>query len=738
MAKKKKKRRRRSGKSVSPQLKERTYQAGLSYFREGEYEQAIHAWSGILKNSGPKLAMQLAEAHFRSALAKYESDDIKAVISELHSALKYSDHSHPVYLFHTGLAYHRMGKLPQAISYYTQAVHYAPEVERYIYHLGLAHLQNGEYQKSIGIFESIHSSCGRIGEALACISQGDHKRALAVLDAAHELNSNEISLLRGLIYLTQEDHKEAKRLLKMAAGNGTENGASDYYLGIAHIRTDTILSAINAWEEASRKGLDIGFMKDDMANIYRQLAAKYFDREDLDKAVKIWEKLSKVEPGDEGSRSNLVHAYFLRGNDYAKAEKITYAIRYWEKAWELDSENVDIAHNLALAHEKRNELETAAEYWKEAATGWKRQRSASSNREILKARMYTVHTHLADIALNMDNMGRAIAEYRQALRYSPEEVETIVRLANLHMMQGGGDSAIQLLTRARRLSPTDTDILQQLSLAYAMKGKINQSIDCIKEVLKIDPGNQLYREMVGQYYLGRAEDALGMKKHRIALNYLNEGLEICPDNIELRAVVGAVYLNMGDKSEAEDAFQTAIAINSMDAKPYITVAHHYLDNEIVDDAEAYFAKAVELDPDDPHVYVDIASEYCSFDMCKQALEYFEKAKKVKPGDAFVMIHIVEVMMKHDCEYGIQYAKELMSVAPNDPKSHFFLGLAYHLNDMDDEAMDTLIEGTDVAEKTDDDEMLDEIESLFSHIEFERSFGGFRQMVDMLDDMEELW
>lgn len=41
-------------------------------------------------------------------------------------------------------------------------------------------------------------------------------------------------------------------------------------------------------------------------------------------------------------------------------------------------------------------------------------------------------------------------------------------------------------------------------------------------------------------------------------------------------------------------------MNLIDAKTYITVAHHYLDNKMVDDAEVYFAKAIELDPNNPH------------------------------------------------------------------------------------------------------------------------------------------
>jgi len=736
MAKKKKKKsRKRPGKPVSPQSNEKIYQSGLSHFRAGEYEQAIRAWSRIAKNSGPKLAAQLAEACFRNAMSKLSSGNMKAVISELHAALKYDVQDQPTHLFHMGLVHHRVGKLPQAISYYTRAIQAAPEVERYQYHLGLGHMQNGEIEESIKLFENIKGAQGRIGEALAYIFQGDGERSLATLKAIGDGSARK--LLDGLAYLTQGKAKEAKGLIKAAAREDAENGAPDYYLGVAYIRTDAIPSAISAWENASKKGLDMGFMKDDMANVYHQLAYRYFDRGDLAKVTKIWEKLLEIQPEDEEVQRNLVHAYFLRANDYAETEQFTYAIRYWEKAWELDTENADIAHNLALAHEKREELTIAEDYWKAAVAGWKRQMSGNSgDEEVLKARMHTVHIHLADIASMTGNTGKAIAEYRQALRYSPEEVETMAALADLYMMQGSSDKAIQLLSRARRLSPTDTDVLQQLSAVYMMKGNESRALECLKEILKIDPGNELYQDLVSQYYLGSAKDALDMNKHKIALRFLNEGLEACPHNIELQAFTGAVYLDMMDKPQAEAVFQKIIDVNPTETKRYVAAAHHYLDREMRDDAETYFAKAIELDADNPQTYIDIAGAYCSSHICEGALKYFEIAKKMRPGDAAILALIVETLMGRDCQkHGVQYAEELMGMAPDDPRSYLHLGMAYYLEDLDDEAMDTLIEGLEIAEETGDEEIIAEIDGLYNRIELANSpFGGFfdADLRDLMD------
>ena len=106
------------------------------------------------------------------------------------------------------------------------------------------------------------------------------------------------------------------------------------------------------------------------------------------------------------------------------------------------------------------------------------------------------------------------------------------------------------------------------------------------------------------------------------------------------------------------------------------------------------------------------------DVMATAVGNFEMAKKMRPGDVDIQVLIVEELMDHECsKHGIQYARELMSLAPNDARSYFYLGLAYHFDDMYDEAMDTLIEGLEIAEETGNDEMINEIEGLYSHIEF---------------------
>ena len=732
----KKKHKRRTINSTSPQLIESIYQSGLLHFKQGEYEKAIRIWGNTTGNE-PKIIKSLAEAHFRSALLDYKSKNGKDVISDLYRASKYSL-DQPIHLFHIGLAFHRMSKLPQAISFYTRAVSAAPEVERYRYHLGLAYFKNGEVSKSIETFETLKGIKGRIGIALVYISQSNYDRALDILNLENDISV--IKFLRGLVYLKKGEDKEAKQLLNMAADDMPENGVADYYLGLAHARTGAIPSAVKAWEDASRKGFDINIVKDKIVETYRQLVPRYYDRGDLSKVVKIWEKILEIDQEDTEVRKNLVHAYFIRGNDYAKAEKLTYAIKCWEKAWELNPKNIDIAHNLALAYEKRNEFTKATKYWREASIGWKKQISSSntSEKEILKTRLHNVHIHLVEIALQEDNLDKAILECIQAIRYDPNNVNIILKLANLYIIQRRFNMAIKQLLDARRLNPTDIIILQEMAFAYAMNRDMNRSVQCVKEILKIEPNNNEARELLTRYYIENANEAYYMDKHKIALGILWEGLDILPDSVAIQAHIGAVYLDMGDKAKAESAFQEAISMKPAEPRSYIIVACHYLDREMLNTAEEYFKKAIDIDQANHRNYIDVAIEYGDYGMFDLMHKYLEMAKNVRQGDISILEDMIKELLSQDFpNQAAQYADELINMSPSNPKLYLLAAEAYHLDDDNDEAQNVLEKGMKVANDIGDNETIDEIKNFKHHIQYHGWFGKFEESIGrFVDDDEE--
>ncbi|MBM3213208.1 tetratricopeptide repeat protein, partial [Candidatus Poribacteria bacterium] len=471
---------------------------------------------------------------------------------------------------------------------------------------------------------------------------------------------------------------ESKNPLKSAIDDKETKGVPDYYLGIAHARTRAMQSAIKAWEDASRKGLSVQIIRDDMVNIYRQLVPVYFDKGNLNKVIKIWERLLELSPGDLETRKNLVHAYFLHGNEYAKAENYKSAIKHWEKAWNLDPSNPDISHNLALAYEKQKQSAMAMNYWQETVKGWKLRISANpSEKETLKARLHSAHTHLGAMALEIDNLGRAISEYREALRYDPEDLDSIVKLANLYIIQRNPRSAIKELEKARRIAPKDLDVLHQMSIAYALDKNILRSVECIREILRIDPSNETYKELLCNYYIDRAKEARKRERYEAALKFLDEGLEILPNNIDILALFGGIYLDMDEPDKAEDTFKKIIQMNQSNYRSYLAVASHYLESHMRDKAELYFAQAISINPDEPDIYIEIAREYCKVDMCQLANEYYEKAKNKKPGDSETLIKIITILLNKSCsDFALKYAEELLKYFPDLPRAYYLMASAY--------------------------------------------------------------
>ncbi len=249
-----------------------------------------------------------------------------------------------------------------------------------------------------------------------------------------------------------------------------------------------------------------------------------------------------------------------------------------------------------------------------------------------------------------------------------------------------------------------------------MKGDTKRSIESVKAILKIDPKDQLSQEMLIQYYLDHAEDAMDMGNSKSAFAYLNEGLELFPNNIKLRAFIGAVYLSKGDKASAESAFNETIGVDPQNPKTYIVIGHHYLNEDMFFEAEEYFSKAVKLSPDDHRVYIDIAAEYCEIENCNQAQKYFKMAKNTKTNDAGIVADIVEHLIRWDClEYSLKYAKDLVAMAPHDPRSYLLLARAYNINGKVKDALKALEKGIRLAKDKGDSEILEEMEEISHHL-----------------------
>jgi tetratricopeptide (TPR) repeat protein len=104
---------------------------------------------------------------------------------------------------------------------------------------------------------------------------------------------------------------------------------------------------------------------------------------------------------------------------------------------------------------------------------------------------FEAHYTQAQALAKKGDLGRAIAEYREALRLRPDFAEGHYNLGVTLGDKGDRDGAIASLRKAVALNPKFLEALGNLGVALSSKGELDEAIGVFRETLKLYPDNAL-------------------------------------------------------------------------------------------------------------------------------------------------------------------------------------------------------------------------------------------------------
>src|SRR5690606_27496491 len=95
------------------------------------------------------------------------------------------------------------------------------------------------------------------------------------------------------------------------------------------------------------------------------------------------------------------------------------------------------------------------------------------------------------------------------LTRNADDVETMIRLAQLRFQAGRFDDGVALLARAAELAPTHVAACSMLAVALAERGELDRARDLLVPVLRENPANiGLHRQMAELLQaMGRVDEA---------------------------------------------------------------------------------------------------------------------------------------------------------------------------------------------------------------------------------------
>lgn len=349
------------------------------------------------------------------------------------------------------------------------------------------------------------------------------------------------------------------------------------YRGVAAMRAKDRETAMQHWQQALSQGFAPTCLSKNIGLSLRQQAGELA-------AAGQWKALAnmagRLPPtlDDATVRQLISLALFHSGYEQAQSNQWAQALDYWTRASDVQH-NRYLAQNIALAHEQLNQLELAADAWREMVK--RRPRSQKHPDYLTDKQVAAIWAHAADCYFQdfLDN--EAVTCFRKAIEYDPQNLDIRFKLVSVYREKGvwNPEAIIRELKNILEVEPENIEALTQLAQEYDQDWR-HDSLAIWKKIVALEPDNPEARDALANKYLDKIfpETAkfgtFGRKlpSYTQQMALIQEALDVVPDHAGLVLNLGALYMHARKKDLAREAFMrayqlapnnTAIAANVM-------------------------------------------------------------------------------------------------------------------------------------------------------------------------------
>ncbi len=205
----------------------------------------------------------------------------------------------------------------------------------------------------------------------------------------------------------------------------------------------------------------------------------------------LWEDVLAKDPKNYNAHINLGAALFQRG-DYDGSEK------HYLQATELAPGLIHAYRSLGTIHEKRGRLETARQWFIQAALAphanvltpakvGRTRAQAFNQLSLLEARMKRARALLAQAqdALAAQEQEKAEQYLTQALKEQPDLIEASVALSGLLREAGRTEEAWRVVERASELSPDEPAVELERARVLMARGELEGAREALDRALEL-------------------------------------------------------------------------------------------------------------------------------------------------------------------------------------------------------------------------------------------------------------
>lgn len=295
--------------------------------------------------------------------------------------------------------------------------------------------------------------------------------------------------------------------------------------------------------------------------------------------------------------------------------------------------------------------------------------------------------------IEKDNLFMAKKALDYALHQYPMELDILVIQAEIFIVEGKFDTALELLNQLEQKDDKHYEVLYQKGVAYSRKGKHRQAIDYFfrassqtieKDEAFINVGIeyiflQEYPHAMEYFQKALKYQPLEMvalqnllfcyevqNLHQAGIDFLNEFIDKYPYNDWAWQQLGKFYFNINEFEKSAEASDMAIVINPKSLHAYLEKASALERAKKYKDAVETYLVFTELFKPTSYVYSRLG--YCYLELGKTTLskEYFEKALELDPKFELVLLYLVEIYIATgDFQLAKESIEKVIAIDPSN-------------------------------------------------------------------------
>ncbi len=268
---------------------------------------------------------------------------------------------------------------------------------------------------------------------------------------------------------------------------------------------------------------------------------------------------------------------------------------------------------------------------------------------------------LAQSAAGLGRWEESIHTLEGLLARDPSVADVHLLLGSALLHKKNVELAVSHLQRAAALAPKDARPYYGLGIADELLKQDGKAITEFENALSRDLNMvaALWQIAVIDWKRGDRSGAIARVERQI---------ERSPKNVELRNLLGFIYMASGDAANAQQTFAQAIQVNPQLPASYLLLGASYQKSRLYELAARKFEEALKVDPANVIAHLELGIVRDAQGQHEQARDYYEKAVARDPTLAPALNNLAwyYVEVKGDLDTAQRYAALALARAPHNP------------------------------------------------------------------------